>query len=67
MSKGGDDMKTTRESKRVARYIVKANDRVVGWSFSEKNAKDIAFRFEYECMNQDEPFTPKMEIIKEEM
>lgn len=51
----------------VVRYVVKANDRVVDWSFSKKKAKEIAFRFEYECMNQDEPFKPKMEIIEEVM
>ena len=51
----------------VIRYIVKANDRVVDWSFSKKKANEIAFRFEYECMNQDEPFEPKMEIIEEIM
>ena len=52
---------------KVIRYIVKANDRVVDWSFSKKKANEIAFRFEYECMNQDEPFRPKMEIIEEIM
>ena len=51
----------------VIRYIVKANDQVVDWSFSKKKANEIAFQFEYECMNQDEPFQPKMEIIEETM
>ncbi len=60
-------MKSLSQPKKVVRYIVKANDGVVDWSFSEKKAKEIAFRFEYECMNQDEPFKPKMEIIEEAM
>lgn len=57
----------TRHENEVIRYIVKANDRVVDWSFSKKKAKEIAFRFEYECINQDESFHPKMEIIEEVM
>ena len=56
-----------RNENEVIRYIVKANDLVVDWSFNEKKAKEIAFRFEYECMNQDEPFQPNMEIIEEVM
>ena len=56
-----------RYENKVIRYIVKANGRVVDWSFSEKKAKEIAFQFEYECMNQDEPFVPNMEIIEEVM
>lgn len=51
----------------VIRYIVKANGRVVDWSFDKKKAKEIAFRFEYECMNQDDPFCPRMEIVEEVM
>ena len=57
----------TGHENEVIRYIVKANNRVVDWSFSKKKAKQIASQFEYECMNQDEPFEPKMEIIEEVM
>lgn len=53
--------------KEVVRYVVKANGRVVSWSFSEKKAKEIAYKFEYECLNQDEPFRPEMEIVEEAM
>ena len=61
-------MATTKKNKnKVARYVVKANGRVVDWSFSKDKANEIAFRFEYECMNRDESFKPKMEIIEEVM
>ena len=52
---------------KVLRYVVKVNGKIVDWSFSEKRAQEIAWRFEYECMNQDEPFFPKMEIVEEFM
>lgn len=61
-------MTTTRiKENKVIRYVVKANGRVVDWSFNKDKANEIAFRFEYECWNQDEPFAPNMEIIEEEI
>ena len=49
----------------VVRYIVKANGRVVDWSFNKKHAEEIAWKFKDECLNQDDPFEPVMEIVEE--
>lgn len=56
-----------KKEKPVTRYIVKANGRVVDWSFNKKTAHNIAWKFQYECEKQDEPFSPTMEIIEEVM
>ena len=57
----------SKQEKKILRYVVKANGEIVDWSFSKRRAFEIAFKFYYECMNQDEPFYPDMRIVEEFM
>lgn len=51
----------------MKRWVVKADGIIIGHAMSEKRALDMKFKYEYECINQDVPHSPKMEIITEEI
>ena len=49
----------------LTRYVIKADGEIIGHAEREEKAWKIAHKFEYECLNQDDPCFPKMEVTRE--
>lgn len=49
----------------MRRYAVYADGFQIGHAETKEKAWKIAHKYECECMNQDEPCYPKMEVQKE--
>ena len=59
LSRMEDDMK---------RWSIYADGVLIGREYqSLEKARDRAYEYEYECVNQDEPCFPVMSIVEEEM
>lgn len=53
--------------KKLERFVVYADDQMIGWAFSEAFAREIAYEFERQCENnEDGPYYPEMRIEREE-
>ena len=51
----------------MKRFVVYADCLNIGHAETIKKAKAIAYEYEYECINQDEPYFPVMKINEEEL
>lgn len=50
---------------KLQRYIIKANNTIIGHAETKRKAWRIANIFADECANQDEPFYPTIRIEKQ--
>lgn len=49
----------------MKRYVIYADGQKIGHAETKEKAWKMARRYEDECLNQDEPFSPQMEIKEE--